>query len=322
VPYPNVGPAVASAWNAKVGTKPSDNVFNASPLARALKGDGFEKKVDGGNLIEMSLEISENPNAGFIAPTGTISTEVSETFDAAIYEPRLHASAVVIPWTDSLRNSGDAAKFPFKDSLFDNQEKTCIKQLNRAFYSDGSSPFSIDGLGKLISANSSAYVVGSINPLTYSWWRNQSVVGTKASTAYDNLRNAFRTVYSNIARGDEGDAATHALTTLDIANGYESILIANERYQKSGSKQQSVNGGFDNDGLYFKKTHIVGDEDCSSGDAFFINAKFLKLVYYAWMSMQKPVDPSNQFVTSYKVGTYGQLCTNNRRKLGRVHSIT
>lgn len=315
----NQGELISSSWNATFG-KVNDNTFNASPLFDALK-ESFRKKVDGGAYIEETLAISENPNVGFIAPTGVIPTEISETFDSATYTPRLLAGTVNIPKTDMLRNAGSAAKFDFKAEKLKNQHETAIKVMNRALYSDGSSPNSIDGLGRLASSNASAYIVGNINPLTYSFWRNVAVSGANTATAYDNLRNAMRTSYNYIARGDEGDAPTHALTTLDIFGGYESILIANERYTKSGSKQQGANGGFDGDALLFKKTLVRPDEDCTSGDMFLINPKWLKLVYYNWLEMEKPVDPNNQLVTTYKISTYAQLVTGNRRKLGRIFNI-
>jgi hypothetical protein len=222
---------------------------------------------------------------------------------------------------DELRNSGDAAKFNFKAGKLENQAKTAMKQMNAAFYGDGSAPNAFDGLDKLASSNASAQVVGNINPLTYSWWRNVSVSGAKALTAYDNLRNALRTGYNRSAAGDEGNAPTHGLLSVTDFGGYESLLIANEQYSKEGTKQQGANGGFDNDGLYFKKTLLRPDVACPDGDAWLFSSKFLKFVYYAFLQMQKPVDPGNQLVTSYRVGTYAQLVTSNRRRLVRIYGI-
>ena len=120
------------------------------------------------------------------------------------------------------------------------------------------------------------------------------------------------------------NAPTFCVTTRTVFEGYESLLVANERYAKDGSKSRGGDAGFDNNALMFKGAKGFYDEDAPSGNLYFLNPKFIKFVYLAggWMKMYPEVDPANQLANVHKVATFGNMGVNNSRRLGVVSSIT
>ena len=77
--------------------------------------------------------------------------------------------------------------------------------------------------------------------------------------------------------------------------------------------------------LKYKNADVFYDEDMTPTDsAYFLNPKFLKMVYLkgAWMKMKDPVEPDNQLSLVYKLFTMANMGTGNSRRLGVVTAIT
>ena len=110
------------------------------------------------------------------------------------------------------------------------------------------------------------------------------------------------------------------MTTRTVFEGFEGLLVANERF----TSKEEGEGAFKNTVLLFKGAKGSYDEDAPSGNLYFFNNKALKLVYLegAWMKMYAKVDPSNQLSNVHKVLTVANMSTGNSRRLGVVSAIT
>ena len=130
----------------------------------------------------------------------------------------------------------------------------------------------------------------------------------------------MRTNYNLCSNGISGDHPSFAVTTRTVFEGYEGLLLANERF----TDKSVGDGSFKNEVLKFKGALISFDNDCNSGVLYFLNQKYLKLVYKtgSWMKAQAPIRPANQTADVIVIRTMANLFTTNPRRLGAVTVIT
>ncbi len=322
---PNIGQLSASVWEAKIGTKPTDNIFTSRALFYALGKKGFKEQSDGGRLIEMTIAYAENTTFKSYAEFDLLDTTRIDVFDAARFDWRIAAGTVVYSELEQLRAAAGARKFDVIAEKLENGKDSHIANLNRQMWSDGTGNGGKDigGMQLLISTTPTVGTVGGINRATFSFWRNRQVSGAQSLTAFDNIRSAFTSCYNQCSLGGLKKQPTSIITTRTVFEGYEGTLIANNRYS-SDDRKNDGDPGFMNDALQFKSTSIFYDEDAPAGNAYFINSDNLKVVYLkgGWMKMYPEVDPSNQLSNVHKVATFCNMAVNASRHLGVVSAIT
>ncbi len=319
---PNLGQTVTHAWEAIVKSQPEDNIFEDYWLFNQLKsGSGF-KTIDGGRQIQQPIEYATNATVASMSEMETISTTRTDLFDSATYEWKIYGGTVVQSELEDAINQGSGAKFDLLSAKLANLKSTNEKELNEDMFGAGTDNDSkvIGGLQLLVPATTTSGTVGGINRATYSWWRNKSAAGTQSAAAYDNLRAAMRSVYNQCSNGVAGDHPKFAVTTRTVFEGFEGLLLANERF----TSKDDGEGAFKNEVLKFKGCKLAYDDDCGSGLLYFLNPKYLKLAVQKgrWMKMFDAVDPANQLIRVFKTATICNLITTNPRMLGIVHTIT
>jgi hypothetical protein len=318
----NIGQSVAAAWEAKVGTKPEDNVHTSHWALANLKASKNFKAVDGGRLIEIPLEIALNTTFRSYDDTETLDTTRIDVFDAAQYQWKQVAGTVVISEKEKAYNQGSGGKFDLLAGKLDNADKSHDYALNAMLFGDGTGNGSKDfgGLKLLVPTTTTSGTVGGINRATFSFWRNQATVGTKTTAAYDNLVSAMTTSYNACSVDYDGSHPTWAVTTSTIFAAYESKLVAIEQIvDKSGADI-----GFKNEAIKFKGLRLGWDNQMSPTDSLYMLGDALKCYYQKgyWKKMFTPVDPANQTVDIYKILTIGNFATGASRNLGTVYTIT
>lgn len=319
---PNLGQVAAVTWEAKIGTKPTDNIFTSRALFYALNKDGFKEDVTGGRLFEFTIEYAENTTHQMQGEMDNLDTTRIDVFDAARYNQKIAAGTVVYSELERLRNMGDQ-KIDVIAGKLQNGKNSHISLLNRQMWGDGSGPNDIDGIQKLISTTPTTGTVGGISRVTFSFWRNRQASGAKTSTPYDNLRSALTSVHNQCSLGGDENKPTAVLMDRATLEGLESTMVTLERYT-SDDRRNNGDPAFLNDALKFKGLPAMYDEDAPAGEARFINPKFLKVPYLSggWMKMYPAVDPANQLSNVHKVATVLGMATNASRHLGVVSAIT
>jgi hypothetical protein len=318
---PAIGQVAASVWEKVVGKKPTDNIFNSRALFFALGKDGFKEKMGGGRLIELTLEYAENTTNAMQGEMDTIDTTRIDVFDAARFNIKIAAGSVVYSDLEELRVEAGNGKFDLIGAKLENGKQSHIALLNRQFWGDGSGSNDIDGLQKLISITPTTGTVGGINRANFSFWRNKQTAGTRTTTAFDNLRSALTSIHNQCSLGGVEKKPTALISDRSTFEGYEGTLVTLERYGKDDRKSGG-DAAFMNDALQFKGLPYFYDEDAPSGEARFINNKFLKVEYLRWMKLNPAVDPANQLSNVHKLSTFCNLVTNASRHLGVVSAIT
>src|SRR3990167_3156512 len=319
---PNVGQRVAANWEAVVGKGPEDNIHDDYwVLNRLSKGEGFMGR-SGGDFIVAPLEYALNTTVASNNDTDTISTTRIDVFDRAEFQWKEYAGTAIVSDLEKDRNAGEGSVFPLLPNKLENLRNSMKNTINADLFSDGTGNTGkqIGGFQHIIASSPSTGMVGGINRANFSFWRNQQASGAKTTSAFDNLRAVMRSIYNQSSNG-VGDAhPSAAVTDRTVFEGYEGLLLANERFTDKSSGE----GGFKNEVLKFKGASISYDNACTASVLYFFNPRFLKLAYKkgSWFKMLDEIRPANQTLTVYPVRTMCNLITTNARRLGAVTAIT
>ena len=319
---PNLGQTVTQAWEAIVKSTPEDVIFEDYWLLNRLRSGKGMKTIDGGREIQVPLEYGLNTSIDFISEMEELSTTRVDVFDTAQFQWKICAGTVVQSEYEDAVNQGSGGKFDLLAAKLENLRKSNFKVLNESCFSAGTGYGSMEfiGLQQLVDVTPTSDTVGGINRATYSWWRNKAASGAASSAAFDNLRAQMRSVYNQCSNGVAGDHPTFGVTTRTEFEGFEGLLLANERF----TSKESGEGGFKNEVLKFKGMELAYDDDCLSDAMYFLNPKYIKLAVQKgrWMKMFDEVEPANQLVRVFKTVTIGNLIVTNPRMLGVVYSIS
>ncbi len=318
----NAGQRLSVAWPAFIGSTPYDQIFPQYWTLDRLKTGKAFKGFDGGTSIQGPIETAINTTIAPMSSYGTVDTNHQDVFDQFDFAWKMYGGSAVLSSQEQAENMGSSKKIDLEAATLNNLRKSMMSQLSAGIHSDGSGTtgLQIGGLQLVVADTPTSGTVGSINQGTYSFWRNQTTSGAKTSTAFDNLRGAMRTIYNACGNGYSTEHPEFFVTTLTVFAGYESLLVANERF----NDKSSGDGGFKNEVLKFKGAVISYDNDCGSGRAYALNSEYLKLGYLNgyWMKGYAAISPANQFTEVFKIETKANLFSTNRRHLGVITAIT
>lgn len=324
---PGIGEVTATVWEAKIGDKPTDNIFNSRAFFFSMNEDGFKEQTTGGRTFEHGIEFAENTNMRAYGEADELDTTRISVFDAARFDIRIHAGTVVLSELERLRaevsSGGGGGKYPLLSEKLENGKDSHIANMNRALLGAGTNPLEFGGIQLVISSTPTTGSVGGINRATYSFWRNRQNSGAQSVSAFDNLRSALTTTYNQCSLSGIKNTPRWVCTDRASMQGYEQILVAIEQLGEAKMKADS-DIAFVNDMLKFKGAKMFFDEDAPAGLAYLYNNVNLKVDYLkgGWMKMYPGKMPHNQLMMVHPVATFGNLATNASRHLGVVTAIT
>lgn len=320
---PNVGQLVAQAWQKLTNDgKPEDNIFEEySQLKRLEEGKAFRPFTGGRSLIG-TIEYAVNSTVESISPTQTLDTTIVDVFDEWEANWKQYAGTFSMTSFEDAVNRGDSAKFNLEKGKLKNLRMSMRKRINEDIFGATSNATDLSGLQSLVPDSPSTGTVETINAGTYSFWRSKQTSGAQTTSAYDNLRASMRAIRTACSKGQGVMYPTDYVTGSATANGYEGLLIANERIVDK--KDSSANGGFQGDVYYFGTAKVFWDGDCADARMYALNRHNLQMAYQTgyWFKGYPAVNPANQLLDVFKAETQCQLITNNRRHLGVVTSIS
>lgn len=321
---PNVGQEVAAQWQVVIGDKPEDNIFKEFSFLALLEKNKPAPKTGGRSAIG-SIEYAVNTTVKAISDTEALDVSRVPVFDEAEYVWRQYAGDFVISTYEEAINRGAAQKIDLLAGKAENLRSSMRRQINLDCFAAGNGfgGKSLGGLQLLVPDDPTTGTVGGINPATYTFWRSQQTSGAKTTSAYDNLRASMRTINVSCSTGQGISSPSHFLTSGTTCNGYESILVANERITSKENSQ--ANAGFDDDAFMFKKAKVVWDFECADTRMYALRfgQDGVRIAYQAghWFHAYPAVNPANQLLDVVKVETICQLVSFNRRHLGVITGI-
>lgn len=319
---PNVGQLYAQAWQALTNDgKPEDNIFSEySQLKRMESGKRF-KSFTGGRSLIGTIEYQMNSTVESISPASPLNTDIVDVFDEWEANWKQYAGTVTMTSFEESTNRGSNAKFDLEKGKLKNLRSSMRDTINAHIFGATSAATDLTGLQSLVPDSPGTGTMQGIVYTTYTFWRSKQTSGAKTLSAYDNLRAAMRTIRVSCSKGQGVKFPTEYVTGSGTANGYESLLVANERIVDKDNS--SANAGFQGDVYKFGSANVYWDVDCADSRMYALNEDNLKMAYQSgfWFKGYPSVNPANQLVHVFKVETQCQLFSNNRRHLGVITAI-
>ena len=262
---PNDGRDVTESWEAYVSQDPVDNIFARHYMLEQLRANGSFEEQNGRAIFHL-LEYATNPNVKWLSEYETLDTTASTPFDQAEFAWKNVGGDVPFSEFEKAITAGGAGKFDVRARKLDNLKSTIEETVNTALFADGTGTAGkeVGGLQLLVSTTPTTGTVGQINRATFSFWRNQQTTGTKSATAFDNLKSSLESTYNNCSNGLGKETPTFCVTTQTVFQGFMSLLVAQERYDRVGSGDKAVSG-FKGMTAMFKDIPIGFDAACPSG---------------------------------------------------------
>jgi len=292
-----------------------DNIFTARPLVYFLKQAGQIRTVSGGTKIVIPLLHGLNSTAASYSGYDSIAITAQSGITAAEYNWKQYAATIAISGIEEAQNSSDEQVIDLLEAKTFQAEETITEKFDEMFItSDGTGNSGKDwlGLAKLVKESGVGAVVGGIDIDVDTWWR----VGYKDTAAEALGLAKMRTAYNTVSAGN--DNPNVILTTQLLFEKYEDLLQPQERFMDA----KTADGGFQN--LMFKGAPIVYDNFVTTGDMFFLNTKYLRLVGNSdvWFKPTPFVRPNNIDARYAQILCYGNLTISNRKRQGVLTAKT
>jgi hypothetical protein len=215
----NNGQTIASSWEAVVGSKPEDNIFDEYFLLDQLSQGKSFLSVNGGRTINGPIEYAVNTTVKSYSDTETLDTTRIDVFDEFTVNWKEYAGTVTISELEKAKNQGDGQKFALLPAKLENLRNSMRKALNEGCFSDGTGNSSKDigGLLLVVPNDPTTGTFAGINRASFSFWRSQQT--TDNGSSFNALRANMRTSYNNCSSGVNAKHPDYAVTSQTVFEG-------------------------------------------------------------------------------------------------------
>jgi len=289
-------------------------VFSRLTLLDFLSKKGKVRRGGGGTSIIVPIRSSKNSTAGFYSNYQTIDVTPQDNETAAQFLYKQAAASISLSGKEErVQNKGKYEVINLVKTKIEDAEMTLRDTINTALFA--TTPGAAD-VGSLVTSIDETSTIGQINSTTYAFWQAKSVTG--GSFSAQGLAD-MRSQWSTLEQRMPISPPELLLTTTAIRDFYEASLTPQQRF---GASDNTGNGSFEK--LKFKSAVVDVDSQCTSGVMYFLNSEAMELVIDpdTDFKMTDWVKPANQDarVAQYLVAL--ELVVKNRRKLGKIISIT
>ncbi len=298
---------------AKAGPQLNDAIFTQNVLLDRLNKKSKVTKQGGASILS---NILYGKNNTFKAYSGDeiLNTTGTEGVTTAQFKWKNYGGTVKYDGDEVRMNSGQGKLLDLVNAKVEQAMMSAADALSQDLYASSQVANKVSCLPILVDATSD---VGDINSTTYSWWQSQvTASGSFAARGLADLRD----LRNDILR--QGQSALGGpdliVTTQAVSEYYEAGLEPQIRYRSRDRADASFSG------LDFSGAEIVFDTNCPSGTLFMLPLSALEFVCHsdAQWTLGNFIEPANQDVRIAKILWMGNLITNNRRRLGKLTSIT
>lgn len=315
---PNIG-QLLSTTIAEYSPTIRDNVSNNNGLLVRLKSRNngeMGRPFRGGATIRETLAYAENATYTRYSGLDLLDVSQNDQFDAADFDIKQIAVAVVYSGRQELLNASNEAIYDELAELVKNADRSMMNNMSTDIYSAGtaSSGKQITGLQAIV-ADSGAGIVGSIDSGTWTFWQNQvydfSANGKVASNT--TILSAMNELYTSLIRGrDQTD-----LIIMDNTywNHFWESQVAVQRHANANS--DLAKAGYST--LKFNMADVICDGgfggSAPSSHAYFLNTNYIGLRSHAKRNFV-PLNPdryaTNQDAMVRFVGWAGNMTCAHR----------
>ena len=301
-----------------------DQIFNATPFWMQITKKGKRSTQTGGRSIEIPLMVNKNETVTFLGRGGTVDLEATDPLTVVHYNWKYLTGHIIRYFADFQRNRGKAQLIKKVNADIDNLQTSFIDHMETSLFSDatGDGGFAINGLANLVNIDPDADGnVGNLNPLTYTFWRNQATA-MAALPASIHLRKEMNKQFNNC--GQQGNGLTRfpdiIVCAQDVHEFYESEALEISRIMIADRKMADLGFG----DLAYKGRPMTWSPSCPDGYLYMLNTNFLEYVADPienftlgdWLPIiNQPRDVVNHGMA------VGNLVMSNRKRQGVMYGI-
>jgi len=289
-----------------------DNVYNDVPVLRIVNEGGRKRMIDGGISIVETLLSKKQNEGGFFADRDELNTTQPDNVMLGEFKWQNVYEPIQISRDEERQNSGSEHKLLDLAAIkLDQAEKAMKDRMGQALVTPVVGANNLIDLSGLVGTGTLGTVAGG----TDLFW--QSTVTTSGAFATQGLTD-MQTLYYQLSSSSTQDNPTHILTTRSVFEKYEQTRLPLARLSDTGT----ANAGFTN--LTFKGVPIIWDQYITSGTLYMMNVNYWNLVVDTATDFITTdfTSPVNQFVKVAYIVWRGNQTTNNRRRHGKLTSIT
>jgi hypothetical protein len=289
-----------------------DNVYNDVPVLRILQQSGRKRMIDGGASIVEHLITDKQSEGGFYSGATGLNTSQGDDTMLCEYKWQNCYEPIQITRDEERQNSGSSHKLLDLVGMKIQLSEMAIKdRLGQALVTSVADAGNLVDLSTLVNTGTLGTVAGG----TYSFWQATST--TSGAFATQGLSD-MQTLYYVLSSSSNLDNPTHIITTRTVFTKYEQTRLPLERLQNTSTGS----AGFTN--LTFKGTPIIYDQYVDSGVMYMLNTNYWNLCVDSETDFVTTpfISPTNQTVKCAFILWRGNQTTNNRRRFGKLTSIS
>lgn len=289
-----------------------DNCYNDVPVLRLLNEAGRKRTIGGGVSIVEHLMHKKQTDGGFFLGKDPLNTSQGDNTILCEYRWQNAYEPIQITFDDEMDNNSDTEKLIDLAGVRMQQAEMAIKdRMGQALVTSVAGANNLIPLSTLVNTGTLGTIAGG----TDTFWQATST--TSGAFATQGLTD-MQTLYGVLSSSSMMDSPTHIITTRTVFNKYEQTRLPLERLMNTSTGA----AGFTN--LTFKGVPIIWDQYCDSGVLYMLNANYWNLVVHSRVDFVTTefIRPANQMVKVAFILWRGNQTTSNRRRFGKLNSIS
>ena len=292
--------------------KLTDNAYDANIFLRIL-AQRAKTMINGGGSIVRNLIETEQDNGGFYLGSDILNNTQTNTLTKVEFKWQNCYEPIQLTRDEERQNSGDEHKIldlvGTKTIL---SEKGISKRMEQALSTAVGEANNLIDIDTLVGTGT----LGSIAGGTDTFW--QATVTASGAFATQGLTD-MSTLHYAISSGANEENPNLYITTKAVFQKYEQTRLPLERISNG---DLTFNAGATN--LTFKGIPITYGNYIGSGKIYALNTNYLQLIVDSATDMITTpfISPTNQTVRVAYILWRGNLVTDNRRRQGKLTSVS
>lgn len=289
-----------------------DNVYNDIPVFRALNEAGRKRMVNGGISIVEHLVSRKQTDGGWYLGRDPLNTTQGENTMLVEYRWQNAFEPIQISRDDERQNSGDMHKLiDLVGTRIQLAEMAIKDRIGQALVTRIADSNNLVDLSTLVNTGQLGTIAGSTDTF---WQATSTASGAFATQGLTDMD----TLYYTLSSSSMMDNPTHIFTTRTVFTKFKQTRLPLERLQNT----EVGKAGFTS--LTFNGVPIIWDQYIDSGVLYMCNTNYWNLVVDTETDLVTTpfITPSNQTVKTAFILWRGNQTTNNRRRFGKLTSIS
>lgn len=290
-----------------------DNVFKSNPVLNWLNNGKQKIRKRGGASLSHGALYATNSTAQSYTRYDTLDVSPQDGLTRDQWPWAQYAVTVTVDgFSERVANAGSSAIEDIVEVKKMQAEEAISLLLEQHIFQGTPGPKDIQSLATVVASSGT---VGGINGTTNTWW--SSTVTTSGSFAARG-RSDLTTLYNTLSVLNPVGGPEMLVSDQTSFEAYESSLVAQERFMDN----KMVDIGIRN--LKFKDTPWTWSPQGTSGVIYALHSGGLEFIVNSDTDfLVTPfVTPANQDARTAKILIACALSSGNRRKLGKLTSVT